>query len=132
MADGKLLLAYQSEDDRRFLYKTEDLRRYTASTITEPDEMERECAAIRDRGYAIDNCERFEKGRGIAVPVFDPEGRPLAAMLCLGKIDPDRDDEIVQQMQSLTRELSDRLTAAGDLPASNSESNGPKSRESPV
>jgi|NGEPerStandDraft_6_1074524.scaffolds.fasta_scaffold11638_4 DNA-binding IclR family transcriptional regulator len=126
MADGKLLLSYKSDDDRRVLYRTEGLRRYTANTITDPDEMEREFAQIREQGYAIDNCERFEKGRGIAVPVFDPEGRPLAAMHCIGKIDRERDLEIVQQMHSLTRELSDRLIAAGDLPDSSNDSAVPR------
>lgn len=119
MADGKLLLAFRPEHERRYLYQVEGLRRFTANTITDVQDMERELDVIRSRGYAIDNYERFDSGRGIAVPVLDSDGRPVVAMLCLGKLDPDpeRDLATVQQMLSLAREMSDRLSAAGDMAA---------------
>jgi DNA-binding IclR family transcriptional regulator len=115
MADGKLLLAFRPEQERRHLYQVEGMRRYTANTITDAQEMERELTVIRSQGYAIDNYERFETGRGIAVPVLDADGRPVVAMLCLGKLDPDRDLDTVQQMLSLAREISDRLSVTGDM-----------------
>ena len=118
-ADGKLLLAYRPPEVTKYLYEVAGLPKYTPKTIVDPRRMEREFATIRSRGYAIDNGERFAHGRGIAVPVMDPAGMPIAAMLCVGKINPDRDMEIVQQMQSLARELSERLIATGDLPFSN-------------
>ncbi|MCL3820000.1 IclR family transcriptional regulator [Aeromicrobium wangtongii] len=118
MADGKLLMSYMPVEQRRWLYEAEPLRMFTPNTITDPAAIEREFAAIQERGYAVDNYERFAVGRGIAAPVMDTEGRPIAAMLCLGKIDPAQDEEIVQQMLALTREMSERLKGAGDLPAS--------------
>lgn len=122
MADGKLLLSFLPEAEARYFYEVEGLRQYTSHTITDPVQMERELAAIRAQGYAVDNFERFDTGRGLAVPVLDSDDRPIAAMLCLGRIAPDRDQEIVQQMLSLAREMSDRLSAAGDLPTSALES----------
>jgi IclR family acetate operon transcriptional repressor len=118
MADGKLLLSYLPADEARSFYEVEGLRPYTERTITDPSRMELELARIRAQGFAVDNFERFDTGRGLAVPVLDADGRPIAAMLCLGRIDPDRDAEIVQQMLSLARGMSDRLGAAGDLPTS--------------
>nr|WP_255670198.1 IclR family transcriptional regulator C-terminal domain-containing protein [Aeromicrobium wangtongii] len=118
MADGKLLMSYMPVEQRRWLYEAEPLRMFTPNTITDPEAIEREFVAIQERGYAVDNYERFAVGRGIAAPVMDTEGRPIAAMLCLGKIDPAQDEEIVQQMLALTREMSERLKGAGDLPAS--------------
>lgn len=118
MADGKLLLSYMPYEQRRHLYETEGLRRFTPNTITDPDEMEAEFSRIQEQGYAVDNFERFDTGRGLATPVLDADHRPIAAMLCLGKIEPDRDAEIIQQLLSLAREMSERLRAAGDLPAS--------------
>lgn len=118
MADGKLLLSFLPEAEARYFYEVEGLRQYTANTITDPVQLERELAVIRARGYAVDNFERFDTGRGLAVPVLDSDGRPIAAMLCLGRIGPERDQEIVQQMLSLAREMADRLIAAGDLPTS--------------
>ncbi len=117
-ADGKLLLAYRPPEVTRYLYEVAGMPKYTSKTITDPKKMEREFATIRSRGYAIDNGERFELGRGIAVPIMDPDQMPIAAMLCVGRISPDRDLEIVQQMQSLAREMSERLIATGELPNS--------------
>lgn len=117
MADGKLLLSYLPEEEARYFYQVAGLRAYTASTITDPERMDQELAQIRQQGYAVDNFERFDAGRGLAVPVFDSDDRPFAAMLCLGKIDPAEDDQIIQQMRSLAREMSGRLSASGDLPS---------------
>lgn len=117
-ADGKLLLAYRPPEVTRYLYEVAGLPKYTSKTIVDPRKMEREFANIRSRGYAIDNGERFELGRGVAVPIMDPDQMPIAAMLCVGRIKPERDLEIVQQMQSLAREMSERLIATGDLPSS--------------
>ncbi|MGW3106248.1 IclR family transcriptional regulator [Streptomyces hokutonensis] len=121
MADGKLLLAYLPEDEVRDAVGTEEWRRFTRNTITDLDRMRREFEEIRAQGYAVDNFERFDTGRGIAVPVVDSGGRPLAAMMCLGKLDPAQDAELVQQLQSVAREMSDRLNATGDLPSSSLE-----------
>lgn len=118
MADGKLLLSYMPAEHRSRLYETGELRAFTPNTITDPVEIERELASIQERGYAIDNFERFSAGRGIAAPVMDGDGRPIAAMLCLGRIDPALDAEIIRQLLELTREMSERLRGAGDLPAS--------------
>jgi DNA-binding IclR family transcriptional regulator len=117
MADGKLLLSYLPEDQARYFYEVAGLRAYTENTITDPARMDQELTQIREQGYAVDNCERFDTGRGLAVPLLDAADRPIAAMLCLGRIDPDQDAEIVQQMLSLAREMSERLNASGDLPA---------------
>ena len=117
-ADGKLLLAYRPPEVTRYLYEVAGLPKYTTKTIVDPRKMEREFATIRNRGYAIDNGERFKLGRGIAVPIMDPDGLPIAAMLCVGRIKPERDAEIVRQMQSLALEMSERLIATGDLPSS--------------
>jgi IclR family acetate operon transcriptional repressor len=122
MADGKLLLSYLPEEEARYFYEVAGLRRYTEKTITDPARMDKELAKIRKQGYAVDNGERFDAGRGLAVPVLDADGRPIAAMLCLGTIDPKQDRAIVRQMQSLARELSERLAASGDLPAAAAES----------
>jgi IclR family acetate operon transcriptional repressor len=117
MADGKLLLSYLSEDEVRYFYKVEALRRYTDHTITDPTLLDQELAKIRAQGYAADNFERFAKGRGLAVPVLDSDGHAIAAMLCLGRFEPSEDLQLVQQMTALAKEMSDRLSASGDLPA---------------
>lgn len=118
MADGKLLLAYLPEEERRYVYQVGGLSRFTANTIVDIETMERELAQIRSRGYAVDNCERFEDGRGVAVPVFGPDEQPALAMLCVGDLasNPEEDLALATQMLSLSRELTDHLVRIGDMP----------------
>jgi DNA-binding IclR family transcriptional regulator len=116
MADGKLLLSYLDESEVESLLRADEMSAFTTSTITDFPTMKHELDIIRDQGFAVDNGERFEGGRGLAVPVMGEGGLPVAAMLALGRLDPARDEETVQQMQSLARGLSDRLKAAGELP----------------
>jgi IclR family acetate operon transcriptional repressor len=116
MADGKLLLSYLDESEAEMLLRSEEMRAFTTNTITDVLTMLRELATIRKQGFAVDNFERFEAGRGLAVPVMGDGGLPVAAMLALGRLDPARDEETIQQMQSLARGLSDRLMSAGELP----------------
>jgi IclR family acetate operon transcriptional repressor len=123
MADGKLLLAYLPPQERAYLYQVDGLRSYTPNTITDPDALEEELASIRERGYAVDTGERFDKVRGVAVPVLDLDGEPLLAMLCLGalKNDSGHDAWLAQQMQSFAREMSDHIALMGDMPRANTE-----------
>lgn len=116
MADGKLLLSYLDESEAESLLRSEEMRAFTPSTITDVTTMLGELETIRNQGFAVDNFERFEAGRGLAVPVMGEGDLPVAAMLALGRLDPARDEETIQQMQSLARGLSDRLKSAGELP----------------
>ncbi|MFE0678512.1 IclR family transcriptional regulator [Streptomyces sp. NPDC058867] len=117
MAEGKLLLAFLPEDELNYLYEVEGLKRFTVNSIGDRLQMDKELETIRSRGYAIDNFEHSDSVRGIAVPVLGANDLPIAAMSCTGKIDPARDRDIIQQMQALSRALSDDLKAAGDMPA---------------
>lgn len=116
MADGKLLLSYLDESEAETLLRSEGMRAFTASTITDVTTMLAELGTIRQQGFAVDNFERFEAGRGLAVPVMGEGDLPVAAMLALGRLDPARDEETIQQMHALARGLSDRLKSAGELP----------------
>ncbi|MEQ1703443.1 MAG: IclR family transcriptional regulator [Ilumatobacteraceae bacterium] len=116
MADGKLLLSYLDEAEAESLLRLEGMRAFTTSTITDVAMMMRELETIRKQGFAVDNFERFESGRGLAVPVMGEGDLPVASMSVLGRLDPSRDEATIQQMQSLARGLSDRLKSAGELP----------------
>lgn len=116
MADGKLLLSYLEESEAESLLRLEGMRAFTTRTITDVAMMMRELEIIRKQGFAVDNFERFEAGRGLAVPVMGEGDLPVASMLVLGRLDPARDEATIQQMQSMARGLSDRLKSAGELP----------------
>jgi IclR family acetate operon transcriptional repressor len=76
---GKALLAHaDAATVRRCLEGP--LVRKTPNTITEPDALAAELAAIRDRGYAIDEIENEDGVRCVAVPVRDHTGKVVAAL----------------------------------------------------
>ena len=53
---------------------------YTAKSITRKAALEAEIVATRKRGYAVDD-EEFTQGiRCVAVPIFDPAGKMVAAI----------------------------------------------------
>lgn len=77
---GKVLLAHLPTDLRARLLRAVKLKAYTPNTITRPARLEREFALIRERGYAL-NDQEFSLGIvGMAVPILDEGGRPLASL----------------------------------------------------
>ena len=121
MADGKLLLAYLSAAERTYLYGVEPMRQYTGNTLTDPADLERDLQRTAARGFAVDNFERYEATRGVAVPVLGPDGQPILAMLSIGRLDPTPDQELAlaREMLALAHKLADqahrprRYAAAG-------------------
>ncbi|MHC1787082.1 MAG: IclR family transcriptional regulator [Christensenellales bacterium] len=107
-AMGKCLLAHGDETLRRRYFAGRMLCKYAANTITEPDDFEREFAAIRQFGYSLDNEESEEGLFCVAVPVRDKQGRVYAAISLSGpvgrmqgKIQP-----MIESLQATARGIS--------------------------
>ena len=77
---GKTLLAHFSRDRVTTLLKKEKMVRLTRRTITTRPELDRELAAIRRAGYAVDNEEHEVGVRCVAAPVRDSNGAVIAAV----------------------------------------------------
>lgn len=54
--------------------------RYTANTIVDPNILKERIRKARDEGFAISKGERHPDSNVIAVPIFDYEKRPVAAI----------------------------------------------------
>ncbi|HET9069122.1 MAG TPA: IclR family transcriptional regulator [Amaricoccus sp.] len=68
---GKALLAYHSGEAVARIVREQGLAAFTGRTITEPGRLAEELAAIRARGWAMDDEERTEGMRCIAAPIFN-------------------------------------------------------------
>lgn len=68
-AHGKALLADAEETELRKQFGTGPLQKYTPNTITTTKALAKECAAIRQRGYATDDSEYGPEMRCIAAPI---------------------------------------------------------------
>lgn len=83
--DGKALLAFQPQEfvDEVIGY---GLPEHTPNTITDPKALRRNLAAIRTRGYAIDN-EESELGlRSVAAPIQSESGAVIASLSIAGPV----------------------------------------------
>ena len=82
-AIGKLLLAHLSKGRRlRMLEQAQPLKRFTAHTLVDIDELETEFATIRRQGYSVSNQGTTLGMLSLAAPVRDVQGRVVAGIAC--------------------------------------------------
>jgi len=77
---GKILLAELAEVSLRAWLANHPLKRFTDTTITEPQKLLVELQLIRERGYAVDREERTLGAACVAVGVRDHTDTLVAAM----------------------------------------------------
>ncbi len=83
-AVGKAILAWLPEAQVENIVRKHGLKALTANTITSFLELKAELAAIRERGYAVDNEEIEEGVRCVGCVVRDFSGGPVAAISVSG------------------------------------------------
>ncbi len=115
---GKALLAYHSPEAVERVLRDRPLAAFTARTFTDRERLLTELAAIRARGWALDDEERTEGMRCIAAPIFNEFREPVAGISISGptvRVTPARADEI----GAVVRAAADRITEAigGTAPA---------------
>jgi DNA-binding IclR family transcriptional regulator len=79
-AGGKALLSLLDPEELERRFGGVRLERYTPQTITNARQFRAELAETRRRGYGVDAEEYTVGVRCIAMPVFDHEGEPVAAL----------------------------------------------------
>ena len=77
---GKALLACYPIAHTQALLKQHGLRPITPKTITDPDQFCAELEKTREQGFAVDDEENEIGGRCVAVPIFDHQGKAIAAV----------------------------------------------------
>lgn len=111
-ATGKAILAFLPKDERLTILRGKQLKAYTNHTITGLPELEKELAAIRSRGYSIDNEERYPSVISVAAPIFDYTEKVAGAVGVPGftyRIPPERVPVLGETVIGIAREISSRL-----------------------
>jgi IclR family acetate operon transcriptional repressor len=108
---GKALLAWLEPEQVLELLGPGPLPSFTAKTTTDTSRFLAEMAAIRERGYAVDDEERDLGVRCIAAPVQDERGDVVAAVAIAGPA--------VRMPLERLGELSERVMTAGRLISAN-------------
>jgi DNA-binding IclR family transcriptional regulator len=116
---GKAMLAFLPEPDVARV--AAGLEPRTENTITDPEALRRELAAIRQRGYAIDDVENEEGVRCAGAPIFDHESHVVASISVAGpayRMTRERIKTLGPGIRDAAGEVSRRLGAADPLPGS--------------
>ena len=81
---GKVLLAFSSQEKVEKIIDSHGLRRYTSNTFATSNELLQELEKIRERGYAIDNAEHEKHIHCIAFPILNESDELVAAISITG------------------------------------------------
>ena len=107
-ATGKAILSQLSVEDVERIVGVTGLSAFTRNTITALPKVQKELTLIRKQGYAVDNEEHGLGIKGIASPVFDFQGKVVAAVGVGGAIfELDaRDRELIEAVKSCASRIS--------------------------
>jgi DNA-binding IclR family transcriptional regulator len=92
-AIGKALLAF-APDPAAEVAELDDLGMFTAATLTTRDALLADVERTRQRGWALNDGERFDGVRTMAAPVLDASGQPWAGLAIQGPADRLADDRL--------------------------------------
>lgn len=111
-AVGKAILAFLPEAQRQSIVHAAQFHAYTRHTIMQTEQLEQALAQIREQGYALDR-EELEYGLVCAaVPIFDANALPIAALSCSGpkmRMTEKKIAQCVQQLRLSARKLRELL-----------------------
>jgi IclR family acetate operon transcriptional repressor len=115
---GKAMLAFlPAADQERVL--SEPLKALTPKTITDVEVLKRELAAIRRRGYSLDNEEVVLGVHCVGMPILDHVGLPVGALSITGP-SPKREgaalDRLVDMLSDACWRISRRVGFSGEWP----------------
>lgn len=109
---GKAIIAYEPQEiiDKRI----EEYEPYarTKYTITSKDELRRELALVRKRGYAEDNQEAEYGVRCVAIPIFNRQKECIAAVSISGptvRVTEEKKEEYILLLNESFAPLQSRL-----------------------
>ncbi|GAA3746805.1 DNA-binding IclR family transcriptional regulator [Spinactinospora alkalitolerans] len=108
-ANGKAILAHLRPADLAVALPG-PLPGFTESTITAPEKLRAELAAVRARGYAVARSELRADIASVAAPILSPSGTPIAALSVF--LPMHRLDDDTAPLGELVRANAQRIAAA--------------------
>ena len=113
-AVGKALLSAIPDDElsRRYGGEEDPLPAMTPNSITRLAKLRDDLAQVRDRGYALDDCESNRDVRCVAASVCEPGGTPVAALsisVPTSRTGEDWPGDLADLVREGARDLSRRL-----------------------
>jgi IclR family acetate operon transcriptional repressor len=107
---GKAMLASLSDTEVAQRLHQAGLPRFTARTLTDPDALLADLAAVRRRGWAIDNEEHAEGLRCVGAAIHNEHGEVIGAISVSGptvRLTDERLGELGPMVKRAAAEITD-------------------------
>jgi DNA-binding IclR family transcriptional regulator len=117
---GKALLAFLPNDELDYLLKTKEFARHNSRTIISKSALKRELMLVKQKGYSFDNQEDEPGVCCIGAPVFDENGKAVAAISIAGiasQIGSDRVPILARMVMRAAGNISARFGYVTQEPA---------------
>lgn len=108
-APGKAILAYLPEAECRQIVEKMSFVRFNEQTITSAAGFLRELAAVREKGFALDQGEQLHGIHCVAAPVFNRHGYPIAGVWTTGPADRIRTEDF-ERVGELVKAHADMIS----------------------
>jgi IclR family KDG regulon transcriptional repressor len=118
---GKLFLAYLSEEKREEVLANEPRKVFTPFTITDPDELRKQCRRILEQGFALSHGEWTVDASGVAAPIFNQRGQMISALTVSGPTQRFTEDKIEQVTKTCIRTANQISRLMGFNPSKNKQ-----------
>jgi DNA-binding IclR family transcriptional regulator len=110
---SRVLLAFLHDDEiAEYIRVAAPLKRFTPTTIVEPDKLWDEVRLVRGRGYALGYGDHYTGATYVSFAVLDGSGRPHAAITVGGPLDRLTDarvQEVLPRILAIVGELNQRI-----------------------
>ncbi|OAB55158.1 hypothetical protein AY600_08820 [Phormidium willei BDU 130791] len=115
-AAGRAMLAHLPPDEARARLAASDRTAQTPYTVTEVEALMADLDEARRCGFAV-QAQQYRHGEiGLAVPVLDAEGRPLAAVSLISHLDAWDPEAFARRFTPLVTETARRIAQDQILP----------------
>lgn len=113
-AAGKIQLAYMTDEElENYLPTGKELKRFTANTITDKDELKKHLLQVAETGFAVDNEELDSGVKCVGAPIRDYTRRIIGAVSISGpsmRFSPERmEKELIPLVRRAGEEISTKL-----------------------
>lgn len=114
---GKAVLAHLDRDRVNAIVRKAGLDAYTERTLSEPASLARDLEHIRERGWSVDDEERYPGMRCVAAAVFNEFGEPIGGVSVSGptvRVTPEKVLQIGPLVCSAAAELTRMIGGSAD------------------
>lgn len=107
---GKAILAFLPRERQEEIIGGTPLQPLTPMTITDPAVLRAELAKVRAEGCAVSHGEWLADASGVAAPILDHLGQPVAAISISGPVSRFMDETVIQRYVEEVKHIAAKIS----------------------